>query len=401
MESTAPLRPKSSKPIDNDTLREILFKAQGILKTRAKAQPVDVTSDLPEELSCQLTYGCNLRCSHCFQWGETGFHESLAPKESGMHLSFEVLRRCIAATRHTSPRILLWGGEPLIYKNWDVLVELLVDYPNDIVISTNGTRIQDKMASLRRLPPSATILVSLDGNEEQHDRIRGRGNYRRSIEGIRALMQLRRTGEFKGKVSIGAVVSSNCVPGLMDFCHTMEDEQVDAVYLVFPWFIDQTAGDRMDAFVDRELGWLTDWNQELTRHSSRSWDGYTFRVPPEAEDAVVAEVEQVAMTEWKMPVRFQPALNLQELRAFLRGGPGPFAGRSHCLSIFRRLSVLADGSATTCKLFPEMKYARLEQEDVLAVWKGHRAEKLRQTLSREGTPVCARCSQLYLDGMGG
>ena len=60
---------------------------------------------------------------------------------------------------------------------------------------------------------------------------------------------------------------------------------------------------------------------------------------------------------------------------------------------------LADGSVTTCKLFPEMKYARLDQEDVLAIWRGHRAEQLRRALTKAGTPVCARCSQLYLDGM--
>jgi MoaA/NifB/PqqE/SkfB family radical SAM enzyme len=396
----APLRPQSLKGISPETIREILFKAKGILRTGKSLESKSVTSDLPEELSFQLTYGCNLRCSHCFQWGDTGYHEAgLEAQERGLHLKFSILQRCLEATKSVSPRVLLWGGEPLIYRHWNELVELLVNHQNDIVVSTNGVRIRERMESICRLPASATILVSLDGSEQQHDNIRGKGNYRRSIEGIRELMKKRQLGQFHGKVSIGAVISDNCVPGLLNFCRAMESEGVDAVHLVFPWFINSEASRGMDSFVKGELAWLMDWNLELDRHPTRSWEGYSFRVSLEAESRVIDEVLQVASVQWKMPVRFQPSLRPSELSAFLQGKPGPFADRSHCLSIYRRLSVLADGSVTTCKLFPEMKYGRLDEEDVLSLWRGERAENLRCALSKSGTPVCARCSQLYLDGM--
>ena len=37
---------------------------------------------LPQEVSLQLTYKCNLRCTHCYQWNEQGFFRDFSVQQA-------------------------------------------------------------------------------------------------------------------------------------------------------------------------------------------------------------------------------------------------------------------------------------------------------------------------------
>lgn len=84
--------------------------------------------DVPTEIGLKLTNRCNLRCTHCFQWDDGGYHHSLDKDELKKHgdLSFEIVNELFNKTKEAKSSLYLWGGEPTLYAHWDRLIDLIV-----------------------------------------------------------------------------------------------------------------------------------------------------------------------------------------------------------------------------------------------------------------------------------
>ncbi|MDX2108897.1 MAG: radical SAM protein [Verrucomicrobiota bacterium] len=141
-------------------------------------------------LQWHLTNRCNLRCEHCYQ-------ESYG----GDELNFEELigvlgqyEKMIQSWRHQSGKsfhaqITLTGGEPFVRKDFPRFLMEIAKRRSlfSFAILTNGSMIDRPMArQLRSLRPKF-VQVSIEGTEDTHDRIRGCGDYQRTISAIRLL----------------------------------------------------------------------------------------------------------------------------------------------------------------------------------------------------------------------
>jgi MoaA/NifB/PqqE/SkfB family radical SAM enzyme len=152
----------------------------------------DGSFKLPAATVVQLipTEACNLRCPFCNQWGENGYflagaREVATMDESGMAKLVEQL----------SPRdslINIHGGEPFAYKHIDTLLGVLAERQFDVLITTNGTLLGNHLEELSRLR-NLSFILSIDGDEETHDRIRGKGTFQKTGDGITRLFDLRRS----------------------------------------------------------------------------------------------------------------------------------------------------------------------------------------------------------------
>ena len=78
---------------------------------------------LPEEIAFKLTNRCDLRCSHCYQWSEDGYHRQLSAAEVKGDLDLGIIASVFEATRSKRSNVYLWGGEPLVYQHWDGLID--------------------------------------------------------------------------------------------------------------------------------------------------------------------------------------------------------------------------------------------------------------------------------------
>jgi MoaA/NifB/PqqE/SkfB family radical SAM enzyme len=95
------------------------------------------------------------------------------------------LRECSGYTRSSLERVS-WGGEPLLYRDWDGLVELLAEDPRWTAVCTNGTLIERRLDSLMKISRHLEVSVSLDGFETEHDSIRGKGSFQRPCKAFAA-----------------------------------------------------------------------------------------------------------------------------------------------------------------------------------------------------------------------
>jgi MoaA/NifB/PqqE/SkfB family radical SAM enzyme len=78
------------------------------------------------------------------------------------------------------------GGEPLLRTDVGELIKFGKNLGFKCFISTNGTLIPQNIEKLKDID---LVLISIDGPEEIHDNIRGKGNFQKTIEGLKILQK--------------------------------------------------------------------------------------------------------------------------------------------------------------------------------------------------------------------
>ena len=120
-----------------------------------------------------LTDRCNLRCRHCY----LGL--------SGGELRTDSLYRAFTEFEDMGGlKVLLSGGEPMLHSRFREINSRLKTFSFRTVLLTNGFFIDDR--TVRELNVHE-VQVSMDGLEESHDFLRGRGAFRRAVDAIRTL----------------------------------------------------------------------------------------------------------------------------------------------------------------------------------------------------------------------
>jgi len=135
-----------------------------------------------QECWFHLTSKCNLACGHCL------FGSSPAESET---LPLELLQKGLAEARQLGATLFYFtGGEPFVYSGFTkVITDLLKDPDVHVAILTNGLLVDKHLKLLRNLPKDRLhFQVSLDGLEEQHDKLRGRGNFARLMSSLDLLL---------------------------------------------------------------------------------------------------------------------------------------------------------------------------------------------------------------------
>ena len=79
----------------------------------------------PETISLFLTYKCNLTCYMCGQWGDNGAFKEFNNNTLREQLSFDEIKKLIDHLSPYKPNITLFGGEPMMYKDWTDVGQVL------------------------------------------------------------------------------------------------------------------------------------------------------------------------------------------------------------------------------------------------------------------------------------
>jgi cyclic pyranopterin phosphate synthase len=122
------------------------------------------------DLRISVTDRCNFRCSYCMP--KEVFDKDYAYLPQTSLLSFEEITRLAKIfVQQGVQKIRLTGGEPLLRKNIEVLIEMLAKLPTldgqplDITLTTNGSLLKKKAQSLVNAGLQR-VTVSLDGLDD-------------------------------------------------------------------------------------------------------------------------------------------------------------------------------------------------------------------------------------------
>lgn len=159
-----------SRDFTDYCLREGILVTEGIPGMR----PPLMKSPCPSlrYLELQITHTCNLNCRHCYI-GEKGKAELSGDEIKKVLQEFDKMQGL---------RLLITGGEPLLHSRFAEINDMLPAFSFRKVLFTNGTLLEGEI--IERLNVHE-IQISIDGLEDSHDLLRGRGTFCASIEAAR------------------------------------------------------------------------------------------------------------------------------------------------------------------------------------------------------------------------
>ncbi len=152
----------------------------------------------PRLLTYIVTFACNARCAMCDSW-KMARRDEMTPDQAA----------AVFARMPLLDAVRLTGGEPFVRDDLPELAEIACRAlePLLLVVSTNGfltDRVVEFCARRRRDVP-LRLVISLDGEQEQHDRIRGRPrSFDRALATILQLAPRRR--ELRLELSINQTI---------------------------------------------------------------------------------------------------------------------------------------------------------------------------------------------------
>lgn len=391
------MQPKTAVTFDKITFRNMKRTLVPLAETgRKRREDPAYAAPVPYEIGIKLNNGCNLRCKHCFEWNPEGFHHGFAKEVKNDEIEIPVVEKLLAETRERKSRVFLWGGEPLFYSKFDELAELLAKEDRYTTICTNAILIEQKLDSILKMSENLVMLVSLEGFEKENDAIRGKGTFKKVIHAVKLLLDLQKQGIYKGKVSVALTVNDQMVGQLYSFMEYFEEMGVDSVYFCFPWYIPNDTAEKMDTYFDAHFPHLAARFEEGHKNS---WHSFTFHISPDNFDTLIEDLNRVNSRVWNVRVRYQPALEPEEVEGFIRGSEKPAMKRTKCFSISNRMDVMPDGKVNPCKFFPEFSVGNLNEESVADIFHGEDLRKQREVLACGLMPICSKCVLLYNNGI--
>ena len=137
---------------------------------------------IPMTMSFELTWMCNLRCIHCYQY---------APCED--ELTLQEIKRILDELAETGSFFLTFtGGEPLMRKDFFDIADYARKKNFAITLLTNGTLIDKDIAGRIKNLGILQVCISILGScAKTHDSItRVSGSFEKAINAIRLLSQL-------------------------------------------------------------------------------------------------------------------------------------------------------------------------------------------------------------------
>lgn len=200
-----------AKDYEEAELNEVMDDLDELIAKEVLFAPMDknykmAIEDRPiiKALCINIAHDCNLRCQYCFA-GQGGYGQWR------MLMSFDVARRAVDfLIVHSGPRehceLDFFGGEPLM--NWHV-VQQTIDYVHKqekkhgkkikMSLTTNGLLL-DKEKVKYLTDNHISLILSLDGRKEMHDRMRpgvhGEGTYNEIVKNLQYCVANRKGEEY-------------------------------------------------------------------------------------------------------------------------------------------------------------------------------------------------------------
>lgn len=135
-------------------------------------------------LSIELTRECPLRCPGCYAYEPNHLGGEVTLRELSDFRGDELVRRVMELVEREKPlHVSLVGGDPLVrYREVERIIPELIGRGIHVQVVTSAfRRLPEAWAALEKL----TVVVSIDGLREEHDKRRAPATYDRILENVR------------------------------------------------------------------------------------------------------------------------------------------------------------------------------------------------------------------------
>jgi MoaA/NifB/PqqE/SkfB family radical SAM enzyme len=364
------IQPTSEKPIGRVDFYSLLQGAERAYGTIPKRLPwMNGRAFPPFFVVLELTYRCNLKCPYCY--------ELFRPSDKNVTSKTKELKPAeIQSVVEQLPRFTLVtvnGGEIFTRSDLREILSIILA-KHRCHLYTNGTCITSEMASDLVDMGVTSMGISVDGPEEVHDSIRGRGSFRRTIESIRLLRDLKtRRGKKFPLLNLKTTITDKNVCNISDMVRFAEELGLE--YCTFQVL-----------------------NNSIHMGGVSFQFGLDYMQPPPPITNVPLAVLQQQLnkiqelaSKSRVRVRVLPKLPLPSILEHYKNQLEPSAHT--CVSPWTTMYV----SPTGC-VYPCLNYyvGNIREKPLRELWNSERYRQYRKKLLRDGQFAdCVGCCDLY------
>ena len=309
----------------------------------------------------QLTRNCNLRCWFCGQWGRKGFFSNA----SGEAMNFDDWKNVISDLINyreksgISPKIMLWGGEPLRYAHFDAISCYLNENNFELGMITNGVLIDKHIDTIKKCIKK--IYVSIDGPEHVHNSIRGEGVFKKVLDNLKLLK------DTNIEINIMTVLSKELINELDTFPNVLSDLNIKELLLQEMIYLSKEETQNYTAWFEKSFG-----RKPTEIHSWQMDIDNSFQ----KEKALA--VEKTLKNQYPFKVRYMPH--------------GIFKVEEYCHSAFKHAHDAWNGNVLYCTDFYDFSAGNVKEENIIDIFNNSISEKFRNEISSGNCVTCNHCS---------
>ncbi|PKH23545.1 radical SAM protein [Enterobacterales bacterium CwR94] len=343
-------------------------------------QDYQQTGRIEEKNICKLvikmTNTCNLRCTHCFQWREGGFHHDQDPTA----IPFDKCQHLFDFVARNKPDIILNGGEATLHRDFGKFVDTFAEMGCFIHICTNGLSIRKHYAVFERWHNQLAFLISLDGTGDTHDNIRGKGTWRKTLAAIELLVEGKRNGK-NWLIGVENTLMAANLDETLALKQICEEMGVDWMIFNHLWI----AGLR-----DRH-----EYNQfcQLWDVVPVSYSGFDTGPFSEAYiEKVISTVEALKNSDKTIPILFGPDYSPEELGCYYRNEmpPAPAYLKMGC-----KIDIDIGGELVLTKQFPDIGFGSVLDQPVETLLASEKYQTVASMLRDSSLGILTACADTH------
>ncbi|MBM74174.1 MAG: hypothetical protein CMK59_02130 [Proteobacteria bacterium] len=313
----------------------------------------------PDRVSVNLTLRCNLSCTMC-----TTCYDS-------PELSFQEVCRLIDETADWGVEVFNpLGGEPFMRGDIEDILSYAVNKGFFVSLTTNGTLISERRAvRIAKISPDRLHFnVSLDGNEQSNDLIRGNGNWSRAIEGYLRIREAdRNVGNSHRKILTNTILHAHNLDHFEEVLDEQEKLGFDGVQILNLFRPEPGASKAAQDlwFKEEQLSDLQILTERLAHRVEQGQRGFVIQNPA-AELRRIVSYYQEELTPLEAP----------------------------CWSGFKELYINADGKAIMCDGqldFLNGAFGSVRTHTLRQIWQSEQLQERRSVVRKCTTPCAQSC----------
>jgi len=216
--------------------------------------------------SIRVTKSCNLRCVHCYANGGCALDKELKTSE----LKKVIKQFADLGVLH----IFYTGGEPFIRPDMVDLLKYTDKQGLGILVSTNGELVSNDMLREMKDLDIKLFQISVDGDENTHNQIRGKKIYKNSLKLIGSARKI-----LKKNVGVGSVMMKANNKQIQDIFKTSAESGAD-IYSLMLLILSGRAGSALNPTPKETVAAIAKLFKEYDKQKSSIKFANNTTIPP-------------------------------------------------------------------------------------------------------------------------
>lgn len=330
-------------------------------------------SDFPKGMDFLLTYDCNLRCNYCPWWG--GNYKSKV-KKTYMEISSAL--NLIDEISSFKPFIRLFGGEPFLHPEWDIIVKYAKEKGIWCTSVTNGTLIYDQAEKIVKSGLLA-LGVSIDGFTNN---LRLKNSAEKIVEGIKKVNALKDYYKIENPlIEIYLTINEENYENLFEFGNYLKELKVNLYRLQhLIWFSKKQYEESLNilkknikfsSFFGPEEGYIRDKIYKLDIGILKN------------------QIEKIKKSNFPFKVEFHPELEFDEIYKYYNDIEYRREKNQSCRTMEKFCYISPEGTLFPCVT---IEIGNVFEKSFFKVWNSKKARRFRKLIRKiKRLPICGRC----------